>query len=98
MMMLQVSGARVFLLDQETAAVLNGTGYEDRFKRVALDDSDAGEPFSGWIGPQGARPTEVPIAPEQPLNIIYTSGTTGVPKGIVQSHRMRWGQFEASPP
>ena len=97
MMMLQDSGARVFLLDRETAEVLKGTGYEDLFKRVALDDSEAGEPFFGWLGPQGAKPREVSIAPEQPLNIIYTSGTTGAPKGIVQSHRMRWGQFKRLP-
>ncbi len=97
MMMLHDSGARVFLLDRETAEVLKGTGYEDLFQRVALDDSGAGEPFSGWLGPQGARPRDVSIAPEQPLNIIYTSGTTGAPKGIVQSHRMRWGQFKRLP-
>jgi long-chain acyl-CoA synthetase len=97
MMMLQDSGAKVFLLDRETAEILKGTGYEDLFKRVALDDSEAGEPFSGWLAPQGARPREVSIAPEQPLNIIYTSGTTGAPKGIVQSHGMRWGQFKRLP-
>jgi long-chain acyl-CoA synthetase len=97
MMMLKDSGARVFMLDRETAEILKGTGFEDQFKRVALDDSEAGEPFSGWLGPQDARPREVSIAPEQALNIIYTSGTTGAPKGIVQSHRMRWGQFKRLP-
>jgi long-chain acyl-CoA synthetase len=64
MMMLQDSGARVFLLDWETTEVLNGTGYEELFKRVALDDSGAAEPFSGWLGSQGAGPREVSILPE----------------------------------
>jgi acyl-CoA synthetase (AMP-forming)/AMP-acid ligase II len=32
----------------------------------------------------------VQIDPGAPFNIIYSSGTTGTPKGIVQSHRMRW--------
>jgi long-chain acyl-CoA synthetase len=94
MMMLKDSGADVLLLDRETSETLEGTGYDKALKRIALDDSEVGEPFSGWLGPLGAMPTKVSIAPEQPLNIIYTSGTTGAPKGIVQSHRMRWGQFK----
>jgi acyl-CoA synthetase (AMP-forming)/AMP-acid ligase II len=57
--------------------------------RVALDGSDAGRPFHDWLaGCDPPRP--VTIDPDAAFNIIYSSGTTGEPKGIVQSHAMRW--------
>jgi acyl-CoA synthetase (AMP-forming)/AMP-acid ligase II len=46
--------------------------------------------------PPGATPAPVEIAPEDPFNIIYSSGTTGTPKGIVQSHAMRWAHIAAA--
>jgi len=80
MMMLGDCGAGVFLLDRETAEALKETGYEVLVRRVALDDSEAGEPFPEWIVPDGAKSADLSIAPEQPFNIIYSSGTTGAPK------------------
>ncbi len=57
-----------------SAGVQDGAG-------VALDD---------WLTPADVIPTTTPIVPDDGFNIIYSSGTTGTPKGIVQSHAMRW--------
>ena len=57
---------------------------------IALDAAAPGTAFDAWLMPAGARPAPVDVQPEWPFNIIYSSGTTGQPKGIVQSHGMRW--------
>ena len=61
---------------------------------VSFDGQAPGRSFEDWLLPPPARPVPVEIRPEWPFNIIYSSGTTGTPKGIVQSHGMRWTHVE----
>ncbi len=85
--------AKVLFLDAAVGEALAGMADSIAARRVAIDGSQAGEAFDGWLAPQGAKPPLVDTPPGQGFNIIYSSGTTGAPKGIVQPHSMRWGQM-----
>jgi long-chain acyl-CoA synthetase len=50
--------------------------------------------LAGWLRTAPETPAAVEITPQDAFNILYSSGTTGQPKGIVQSHRMRWQHIQ----
>lgn len=81
--MLRDSGARHLFADPDLALDLPA-GVE----RIGLNTLDH------WLAAKGARSSPVAIASDDPFNIIYSSGTTGSPKGIIQSHQMRWNYLQ----
>ncbi len=88
--MVNDSGASLFFLDKSVAAEMGAALDQVKTKQVSLDGSDVGQAFADWLPPVGAKPAPVTLEKKDPFNIIYSSGTTGTPKGIVQSHGMRW--------
>jgi acyl-CoA synthetase (AMP-forming)/AMP-acid ligase II len=89
--MLADSGARHLFLDAAAAERLSSATLPPGVSHIAF--AALGE----WMAPAGVAPDPVAIQPADPFNIIYSSGTTGLPKGIVQSHAMRFGYMRRAP-
>lgn len=86
--MLRDADAHLLFIDKAAQELVpQGAGAP---RCISLDGIAQGQSFEDWLAPEGARPAPVQVQPEAPFNIIYSSGTTGTPKGIVQSHGMRW--------
>jgi len=89
--MLRDAQACLLFLDEAALALVEPE--LNSLPRIALDGSDAGQALEAWLAPAHSTPTEVTVPPASAFNIIYSSGTTGIPKGIVQSHGMRWAHM-----
>jgi len=80
-------GAPILFLDAAAERALAGQKIAAPAVRLDTDSFDA------WLDREDEKPAAVTIAPDDGFNIIYSSGTTGTPKGIVQSHAMRWAHI-----
>jgi long-chain acyl-CoA synthetase len=84
--MVEDCGAKLLFFDATTRASLAAIAVP----QIALDDTVPGVSFRAWRAGADSEPPAVAIGPDWVFNIIYSSGTTGTPKGIEQSHLMRW--------
>ncbi|MCQ4260295.1 class I adenylate-forming enzyme family protein [Stutzerimonas stutzeri] len=89
--MLADASPRLVFLDANAAEHLKRVSSRLPCPFLRLDQSST---LADWLSDSAPEPVE--IQPEWAFNIIYSSGTTGEPKGIVQSHAMRWAHLRRS--
>jgi acyl-CoA synthetase (AMP-forming)/AMP-acid ligase II len=89
--MLADASPRLVFLDAHAAEHLKRVSSQLPCPFLRLDQSST---LADWLSDDAPNPVE--IQPGWAFNIIYSSGTTGEPKGIVQSHAMRWAHVRRS--
>jgi fatty-acyl-CoA synthase len=85
---LRHSGARILLVDNELAPLVDGSDVPDV---VRIDDTgDDTDPYESLLSSvAGSDPLtiESPSDEEETISINYTSGTTGLQKGVMYTYR-----------
>ncbi len=93
--MLQDSGSQLLFASKSTRDLISE--FKGNISCLSDDDyiafdfeGDGWQKFDDVIDGASTEDLIVDIHPEDAFNLIYSSGTTGVPKGIEQSHNMRY--------
>jgi acyl-CoA synthetase (AMP-forming)/AMP-acid ligase II len=92
--MINDCGADLLFVDPDMAGVLESAKSISSVRRIPIDYAIPGSALCAWMAQDGTAPEAVTVEPDDAFNVIYSSGTTGTPKGIVQSHAMRWSHIQ----